>query len=222
MMNRAWLQRFRTRVGSVIASSDVSIWAIVGGWRGLVDVIGPHLLFLVVYLVNQSIVMAIGVALAVSLALMIVRLVTFQSTRQALGGVALVGLSGLIATSTGHEANFYLLQVLRSLALAALLLASLAVRRPLVGVILAPFIEGPSWRDPVLSRAFWQCTAIWAAIAVGRSVVKIPLYLTNNVVGLGVAHLVTGIPLFAVMIYWQLRILRRAYGSTRLYREPPS
>lgn len=200
---------------SVITSPDVSLWALIGGWWGLVDVVGPHLLFLICYLVTLDIVIAIGVALAASFALVIARLATAQSIRQALSGVALVGLSGLIAAITGHEANFYLPQVLRSLVVAALLLASMALRRPLVAVLIAPVVDGPSWRtDKNLARAYWRCTAIWAAIALARTVVKAPLYLSNNVIALGVAHMLTGIPLFAAMIYWQLLILRRAYAAT--------
>jgi intracellular septation protein A len=202
------------RAAAVITAPETSMWTLVGGWWGLLDVLGPHLLFLTVYLVGGDLLTAVGVALAAALGLVVARLATFRSARHALGGAALVVVSGLIATTTGHDADFYLLQVLRSLALALLLLASMMIRRPLVGVILGPVIGGPSWRtDSRLLRAYWQCTALWAAVAIARSAVKLPLYLTDSVFGLGIAHLVTGLPVLAAMLYWQLRILRRAYAS---------
>lgn len=213
-MIRTWLHNARRTAVSAITSPDVTIWQIVGGGWGVVDVFGPHLLFLVAYLVTQQIMPAIGVALAASLALVIARLSGGQSIRRAAGGAALVALSGLFAMTSGHEADFYLLQVLRSLALAAILLVSMAIRRPLVGALVGPVIGGEDWRrDRGLLRAYWQCTAIWAVVAVLRSVIKVPLYASNNVVALGVAHLITGVPLLAALTYLQLRILRRAYAS---------
>lgn len=198
---------------SVITSPDVSIWQIVGGVWGVVDVFGPNLLFLVVYVAVGDVIPAIGVALAMSLALVIARLISGQSIRRVLGGAILVGVSGGLAVTSGYEADFYLLQVLRSAVLAAVLVISMVIRRPLVGVIVGPVIGGESWRkDPGLLRAYWQCTAIWAVVAVVRTVIKVPLYASNNVVALGIAHLITGIPLFAGMTYWQLRILRGAYA----------
>jgi intracellular septation protein A len=215
-MIRDQLHLLRHRAAAAITSPDISIWRIVGGGWGLIDVLGPHLLFLTVYLITQDFVPAIGIALASALALLIIRLATGRAVKHAIGGTVLVAVSGLIATATGHEADFYLMQVLRSLLLAAILLASLAVGRPLVGVIVGPVIGGPSWRqDPILRRAYWQCTAIWAGIALARTMLKVPLYVSNSVVGLGAAHLITGIPLFAAMIYWQLHILRRAYQTTQ-------
>ena len=215
-MFRDRLHVLRLRAAAAITSPEVSIWTIVGGGWGLIDVLGPHLLFLIVYLISREFIPAIGIALISALALVIIRLATAQAVKHAISGAVLVAVSGLIAIATGHEADFYLMQVLRSLALAAILLTSLAVGRPLVGLIVGPVVGGPTWRhNPVLKRAYWQCTAIWAGIALARTLLKVPLYLSNSVVGLGAAHLITGIPLFAAMIYWQLHILRRAYQTTQ-------
>ena len=214
-MIRDRLHRVRSGVSSAVTSPDVSISEIVGGGWGLVDILGPHVLFLTVYLVTQDTLSAILIALGLAYALVLGRMVRRQAVGKAVGGAALVALSGVLVATTGHDANFYLLQVLRSLALAALLLASMVVRRPLVGVILGPLLGGTAWRrNPTLIRAYWQCTAIWASLVVLRSVLKVPLYLSDDLVGLGIVHLVTGIPLFAVMVVWQLRILRRAYTAS--------
>lgn len=46
-----------------------------------------------------------------------------------------------------------------------------------------------------------------------RSAVKIPFYLHDNVIALGIASMVTGVPLLLLTTYLQLRILRAAYGQ---------
>ncbi|MFI9415137.1 DUF3159 domain-containing protein [Nocardia gamkensis] len=206
----------RDRFVTLITSEDVSLSDVVGRGRGLVDLASPHLLYAVVYVVTHNILVAVWSALVWGGGVVVSRAVMQQPRWQAMGGLALVALSGLLAITTGRSVDFYLPHMLRGIAWCALLLLSLLGRHPLVGVVVGPLVGGTVWRsDRSLMRAFRQCTAVWAAVIGVRTAVHVPFYFADNVVALGIAHLLTGVPLFAVMVYVNLRILRRGYAAYR-------
>ncbi len=148
-----------------------------------------------------------------ALALSVIRLVKREPLYAAMAGAVLVGLSALAAVSTGDGTDFYLLEIVRTSVLSVVLVTSLLVRRPLLGVLVGRLIAGPGWYcDRVQLRAYDLCTVIWAAAVILRSAVKIPFYVDDNVVGLGIASMVMGVPLLVLTTYVQLRILRGAYS----------
>lgn len=211
---RARLIRIRRSVAEFVSAPDSSLFDVVGGWRGLIDAVGPNLLFLVVYLAIPHLAVAVGFALAVSLVIAVIRAVRREPLREAVAGVVLVVASGALVALTGNETDFFLPELIRTAAVSAILLLSLLVRRPLVGVLLGPVVPGRAWqKDASLLRAYDWCTALWAAAAVARTAVKTPFYLAGNVIGLGIADIIMGIPLLLATVYLQLRILRRAYSA---------
>lgn len=120
-----------------------------------------------------------------------------------------------MVVSTGDGTDFYLLDIARTSVMSVILVASLVVRRPLVGVLVGPVIGGDArwYSDSVQRRAYDLCTVIWAAAVVVRCAVKIPpFYLDDNVAALGIASMVMGVPLLVVTTYLQLRILRAMYS----------
>jgi hypothetical protein len=219
---RAGLTRMRESIAAVITSPNLSLADMVGGWRGLIDAVGPNLLFLVVYIWVQDIAWAIVAALTVCAFITLARMVARQPIRHAIGGMALVAASGLMVALTGDGTDFFLPELLHTGAVSAILLLSLIVRRPLMGVLLGPMVSGPEWRtNRTLHRAYAWSTAIWAAAAVTRTVSKIPFYVADNVVALGIIDLITGIPLALVTLYFQMRMLRRAYAVVGIDRTHP-
>ena len=208
------LHRVRQSIADFVTSSESSLFDVLGGWRGLTDAVGPNLLFLVAYLIYPDVLVAVGAALAMSLLLAIVRLATGQRVREAVGGVVLVVLSALLVAVTGNGTDFFLPELIRTGVISALLLLTLAVRRPFVGMLLGPVISGKGWRDDATHlRAYDWCTAIWAGAALARTVAKLPFYLDGNVLALGIVDIVMGVPLLLATVYLQLRILRRAYAA---------
>jgi len=186
----------------------------VGGWHGLADALGPHAVFLFVYLSTQQAAPSVGSALAVALILSVIRLLRREQLYAALVGAGLVGLSALVAVSTGEVTDFYLLDITRTSILSVILVTSLLVRRPLLGVLIGRIIGGPRWysdRDQL--RAYDLCTVVWAVAVVARSAIKIPFYLDDNVMGLAIASMVLGVPLLVLTSYLQWRILRHAYAQ---------
>ncbi|WP_431234357.1 DUF3159 domain-containing protein [Mycolicibacterium psychrotolerans] len=214
-------QRFRRRLhhlGAAFAAAITSptgrLIDLGGGWHGLADALGPHAVFLVVYLSTRQIGPAAAAALALAVVMAVIRLLSRQPVRTALAGAALIGVSALVVLTTGDGTDFYLLDIARTSVLSVILVASLVVRRPLVGVLVGPILADARWySDRVQRRAYDLCTLIWAAAVVVRSAVKIPFYLDDNVVALGIASMVMGVPLLLVTTYLQLRILRATYAQ---------
>ena len=139
------------------------------------------------------------------------RLVRRESPRHALSGLVGVAFAAFIATRSGRAENFFLPGLLANAAYAAAFLISLAVRWPLVGVIVGQLDgEGNAWRgDPVRVRAFARATWLWAGLFVVRLAVQLPLYLASAVVALGIARTAMGLPLFAVGLWLTWRLVRR-------------
>lgn len=210
---RAGLHRTRMRLVHVITTPDASVLDVIGGRRGLADALGPNVLFLVVYLATTDIVWATVSALAVCAFLALGRATAGQPVGPAIGGMILVALSGLMAVATGNDGDFFLIDLLQTGVFSVILLGSILIRRPLLGVMLAPVLaDGATWRtNPTLLRAYSWATAVWAVAAAIRTVSKIPFYLEGNLLGLGVVDMLTGIPLAVLTFYYQLRILRDAY-----------
>jgi hypothetical protein len=209
---KAKLHRVRESIADFVTSSESSLFDVLGGWRGLVDAIGPNLLFLAAYLATADLVVAIGAALAMSMLLAVIRLATGQRIREAIGGVFLVVASGLLVALTGNGSDFFLPELIRTGVVSALLLLSLAARRPVVGLLLGPVVSGRRWRDDrTMLRAYDWCTAIWAAVALVRTGSKLPFYLSGDLLALGIVDIVTGVPLLLAAVWLQLRVLRAAY-----------
>jgi hypothetical protein len=184
----------------------------VGGPLGLLESSLPAVAFVLAYMVsgsdtNTSAAVAVGLALAISVA----RLVRRESPRHALSGLVGVAFAAFIATRSGRAENFFLPGLLANAAYAAAFLISVAVRWPLVGVIVGQLDgEGNGWRaDPVRLRAFTRATWLWAGLFVARLAVQLPLYLASAVVALGIARTAMGLPLFAAGLWLTWRLVRR-------------
>ena len=126
----------RTGLGAIDAERfDVA--SAVGGWRGVMESAVPTLVFVVVMAVRPSaLVVALAASLAVSAAALVVRLAQRQGLTQVLGGAALALVSAAWAWRSGEAANFYATGLLINAAWLAGCLLSLAVGRPLVGILM--------------------------------------------------------------------------------------
>ncbi len=135
----------------------------LGGWRGMVDATVPTVAFIAANAVD-GLRTGIWAALGVALVLFVLRLVRRESVQQAVSGLLGVGIAVAIAAASGQARDYFVLGILRNFALGAVLLGSIAFRRPLVGVIaefLAPSHLGAmaSHRLPGLSRRIEQAGA---------------------------------------------------------------
>ena len=194
------------------AAAPTSIREAVGGPLGMAETSLPAVAFVVAYTAsgsdtNTAALVAVGLALLLTVA----RLAKRESPVHALSGLVGVGFAAFIATRSGRAEDFFLPGLLANAAYAAAFLISIAVRRPLVGIIVANLDgEGREWRrDPQRARAFVLATWLWAGLFLLRLVVQLPLYLTESVVALGVVKTAMGLPLFAVGLWLTWLLVRR-------------
>jgi hypothetical protein len=125
----------------------------LGGWRGMVDATLPTIAFIAA---NSLAGLRAGIwaALGAALLVFLLRLLRRESVQQAISGLFAVGIAVAIAAATGQARDFYVPGIIRNAGLAVVLLGSVALRRPLVGVVaefLAPSHLGSmaSHRHPV-------------------------------------------------------------------------
>jgi hypothetical protein len=184
----------------------------VGGPLGMAETSLPAVAFVAASTAsgsdtNTSAIVAVGLALVLTVA----RLLRRESPQHALSGLVGVAFAALIATRSGKAENFFLPGLLANAAYASAFLVSLAVRRPLVGIIVTKLDgEDEGWReDPRRMRAFVLASWLWAALFALRLLVQLPLYLAGAVVALGVAKTAMGLPLFGLGLWLTWLLVRR-------------
>ncbi len=106
----------------------------LGGVRGMVDATVPTVAFIVANGIG-GLRTGIWAALAAAVLVFGLRLVRRESVQQAVSGLFAVGVAVAIAAATGQARDFYVPGILRNAALTVVLLGSVLVRRPLVGVV---------------------------------------------------------------------------------------
>lgn len=208
----------RTGLGAIDAER-FNVASAVGGWRGVIESTAPTLVFVVVMAVRPSaLVAALAASLAVSGAALAARLAQRQGLTQVLGGAVLALVSAAWAWRSGEASNFYATGLLINAAWLAGCLLSLAVGRPLVGILMGLWhaaarpAAGSTARpdDDGSRRRHRAATAVLAAMFALRLAVEVPLYLAGaaGVGALGVARLVLGLPLFALTAWFVWLLVR--------------
>lgn len=194
----------------------------IGGWRGMIDSGLPAAVFVIVYMVDgHQLRPALVAALGVGFLILIWRLVRKEPLTQVLAGFAGVAISAYVSSRTGEARDFFLWGLLVNVAYCAAFLISLAVRWPLMGVVVGAFTGDPSgWRnDPDLRRTFAAATWIWVFVFGSRIVVQVPLYLAGLVGALGAAKIIMGWPLFLFGAYVTYRVLKPVFDARRIRQE---
>ena len=107
-----------------------------------------------------------------------------------------MAIAAFIASKTGKAEDFFLPGLLLNAAYALAYLISIAIRWPLIGVILGPLGgEGMAWRkDPEQVRLYSRASWIWVGVFTARLAVQLPLYLAGALLALGIAKTAMGHP----------------------------
>ena len=210
-------------------SADTAILAnAIGGWRGAIDSGLPSVVFLAVYFAKQhDLQLAIKCAVSVGLVLAVLALIQRKSLQQVISGLVGLALSAYITSRTGQAQNFFLPGIIRNGIYGLVFLISVAIKRPLLGYFLGLLrttehmkeaangttpVERPvqvQWRDdPVLLRKYSTVTWVWTVMFLARAVIMFPMWAFDATGALGVASVVLGYPLFALVGYVSYVILR--------------
>lgn len=195
------------------------LYTLLGGRRGALESSLPSVVFVVVYVSGLgSLTAAIGAALATATALAGLRARRREKPVRVVGGLIAVAIAALVAARTGSAADYFLPSLLANILSALIWMMSILVRWPLLGLILGFALRQKTiWRsDPDLLRAYSRASWIWAASFVVRAGVNTPLYLTDSLVGLGIARVVLGWPLVLLVITSSWWVIRRTLPDDHL------
>jgi len=106
----------------------------LGGWRGMVDASLPTVAFIVANGIG-GLTAGIWAAVVAAVLVFLLRLLRRETVQQAISGLFAVAVAVVIAARSGEARDFFVLGIIRNAAIGVVLLASLLVRWPLVGVI---------------------------------------------------------------------------------------
>lgn len=211
--DRERLEEIADRKGlAAVVAEDFSVWQAVGGIRGLTETVLPSLLFVIVFTVTGETVPAVITAISIVALSIIARIVQRIDLSPALGGAFGVAISAVWAWRSGEAANYFAIGLWTNGAYLTVLLTSIIVRWPLIGVAVA-LLRGDkqTWRtDPSQRprrRRYYTATWLWVGLFAARLAVQLPLYLAGDQVGaLGVARVIMGPFLFALIAWltWML------------------
>lgn len=190
-----------------------SLADLLGGRRGAVDATLPAAAFGVAWLLTgQSILGGVVAALVVGAAVAGWRLWRGDKPRSVLIGLLMVTVAALIALRTGRATDFFLLQLVSNAASALAWIVSIAVRWPLLGVVVGTVLgQRTRWRrDPDLLRAYSRGSWVWVGQYVLRLAVFLPLYFAEQVIALTAARIALTWPLVAACLAVSWWVIRRS------------
>lgn len=196
---------------SMVTQKSLSLFSAVGGWRTVAEGVASRALFLVAYLLTGQVLTSGLIAVGGVFVFAVVRLCTARKVWQPAIGLIVVGVSALLAGSTGQAADFYLTAVLLQAGGCVLFLVSMLVGWPVIGLVMGTLRgERLAWRqNRQQRRRYYVCTAVFLAKFAIATAVLMPLYLAGSVVPLGIAAtLLGGAPAAGICIYLCWRILR--------------
>ena len=188
-----------------------SLLASVGGVQGLVETTSPGFLYVLTFTITRDAVIAASVVGFAILTLTIRHFVLKRPWTQLVGSLVGVGLAIWLTLRPGGQAgDFYLKDFWINAAYGSVLLLSVIVRLPLIGLLMGFLTnQGLSWRkDRRKVRFFDLVTLLWVGLFATRLIVEVPLYLAGDVVTLGFVKIVLGLPFYLTMIWVSWLLLR--------------
>lgn len=186
----------------------------LGGWRGLVESSVPVVVFVVANIITE-LRPAVIASVVVALLIAVLRLTQRRPIRHALNGLFGVAIGAAIALRTGNERDFHLPGILYGAVYGLALLASAALRQPLVGWIWSVLVASgrSEWRqDPRLVRTFTWLTVLWGVVWLVKVGAQAALWAAHQDTALGVARLALGYPPYALLLaitVWAVRRVTR-------------
>lgn len=141
-----------------------------------------------------------------------VRLLRHKGLAPALSGFLGVAICVFIAHRVGDAKGYFLFGIWTSLAYAGVLLASILVRWPLIGVVWNYATgAGVAWRRNRRTLiAYDVATAFWTLVFAGRYLAQSSLYDSGDTGWLALARIAMGWPLTVLAVVVTVLLVRRA------------
>jgi hypothetical protein len=190
--------------------------AALGGRRGMVEAALPTLAFTLVYLPTKELRPALVLGVAIGAVLVVLRVLQRSTLQFALNSLFVIGIAAVVASRTGRAEDVFLPGIIWNAVVGVLLLVSVIVRWPFVGLLLGTASGDLSaWRrEPEVVRLCTRLTLIFVIPNVIRVAVQLPLYLAGKVGWLAAMKLALGWPLYVGVLAVMVWVLAR--GRTPL------
>ena len=197
------------------APTGRALWLALGGVRGVVEAVLPEFAFLVVFAVTKDTWASVVVPVVIAIVFVVVRLLQRQTALPAIGGLLILVVSAAAALLTDDATNNFVPGFVINAVFLVVILISLVVRWPLVGVVFGVVTgKASQWRaDARLRRGATAASWVWVALFAVRLLVELPLYFAGLTEALAVARLLTGVPLYAVALWFTWLLLRSPRGA---------
>lgn len=197
------------------APTASALLSAVGGVRGMIESLLPGLLFVVVYAITQDTLPSVLVPAGIAVLFVLVRLITRTPVVPALVGLLGIAVSAALAIFSGDAKENFVLGFWLNGAYVVGLLVTLAVRWPVIGIIVGLLRgEGTAWRDDKAKfRVAFVATVLWTCLFAARLAVQVPLYYTDQTQLLGAAKLIMGLPLYAATLWVTWLLVRAVYAK---------
>lgn len=202
--------------------SAATLLVAMGGVRGIVESILPGLLFLITFTITHNIGWSVAAPIAIAVVFIVIRLLRREPVTSAIAGALGIAISAVIALVTGRPENSFVPGFFINGGILLAMLVSVLARRPLLGLLASLLLSDPDWRvDRAQVRVASIATWLWVGLAVIRLGVELPLYLLHDTSALAAARLITGVPLYAVVLWLTWLVMRTAWTApVRVEDEP--
>lgn len=203
--------------GDQVNFSPSSLLASMGGRLGIVEAVLPTVLFITVFSFTSNGFAAVVSAASASVVFLLIRLITRGMLTQVLVGGAGVAVAAFLALREGGQTqDYFLIGFYTNAAYAAVLLVSVLVRQPLIGVAVALLTGNKDWKKrPGLRYRFYLVTILWVGFFNLRLAVQLPLYFAGAIEALATARLVMGAPMYALLLVVSWLILKAVFLQKR-------
>jgi hypothetical protein len=150
---------------------------------------------------------AAAVAVAIQLVIAAERLLRRRPVTNAIGGLLGTGLAVFIALRSGSAEGYFVPRMLYAAGLALVFAGSVAIRKPLVGILIGALYRAPKeWvNDRRVKRAFSEVTLAWAGLFAFRALVYLVLISAGKAGWLAVASVAMGWPAFLLLLFFSYR-----------------
>ncbi|MGF0117029.1 DUF3159 domain-containing protein [Promicromonospora sp. Marseille-Q5078] len=118
-----------------VTGESFSFAQAVGGVRGVIEAVLPGLVFVILYVVTSELTWALVASVGAALVAVVARLAQRTPITQALGGLLGIGVGVFWAWRSGEAQDFYAWGLWTNAAYLAAILVSLALRWPVVGLV---------------------------------------------------------------------------------------
>ncbi len=193
----------KTKFASQILDDNFSFMQASGGLLGILGSVLPSLIFVITYLILHTFLLPIVFAVSSSIVLGALSFIYKKPISQIFFGIIGVVICSWWVYQTGRAENFFVLGLITNAVYLFVMLVSILVRIPLIGLLVELISSSPLlWRkNPRKYSVYRNVTWVWVGMFALRLGVKLPLYLSENVAWLATAHIILSVPLYVLVVY---------------------